>query len=200
MLIALPGLAFSQVGLKAGLNFANVTKTSSINNSSRSGFNVAIFLAPPSKKILSSRTEIIFSRQGYNYKTSSNTGNVDLDYVMMPQYMCINITKYFQIQLGGQMAYLISAKVDSSNGGSSSSGNKIMDLYNRFDYGYGGGVEIHPFKGLLIGARVNISLGNLYKMPEPGQQPSFIPKVDVKNNLFQVFTGWKFGKNSKQKK
>lgn len=96
------------------------------------------------------------------------------------------------------MAYLINAKVDSSNG--SSSGNQILDFYNRFDYGYGGGIEIHPAKGLIIGARVNISLGNLYKMPEPGQQPSFIPKVDVKNNVFQVFTGWKFGGNKKQKK
>jgi hypothetical protein len=24
--------------------------------------------------------------------------------------------------------------------------------------------------------------------------PSFIPTVDVKNNLFQIFAGWKFGK------
>lgn len=198
LLLIAPFLVHAQIGIKAGLNFANISKASSINNSSRSGFHAGIFLAPASKKIFSSRTELIFSRQGYNYKSSTNTGNVNLDYIMLPQYMSINITKYFSIQFGGQMAYLINAKVDSSNG--SSSGNQILDLYNRFDYGYGGGIEIHPAKGLIIGARVNISLGNLYKMPEPGQQPSFIPKVDVKNNVFQVFTGWKFGGNKKQKK
>jgi hypothetical protein len=78
----------------------------------------------------------------------------------------------------------------------------MMDLYNRFDYGYGGGLEIHPFKGLLVGARVNISLGNLYKQPEPGQQPSFIPDIDVKNNVFQFYAGWRLGKqgNSSKKK
>ncbi len=75
---------------------------------------------------------------------------------MMPQYMCINITKYFQFQLGAQMAYLLNAKIDSSNGGSSSSGNSILDLNNPFDYGYGGGIKVHPISGLLIGARVNI--------------------------------------------
>lgn len=194
LLLILPCCLFAQLGLKAGLNFANITKISSINNTSRSGFHVGAFLAPKSKGIIGSRTEIIFSRQGYNYKTSSNTGNVNLDYIMMPQYMAINITKYIQLQFGAQMAYLINAKVDSSNGGSSSSGSAILDMYNRFDYGYGGGVEVHPIMGLLIGARVNISLGNLYKMPAAGQQPSFIPKVDVKNNLFQIFAGWKFGK------
>jgi hypothetical protein len=199
LLLILPCCLFAQIGLKAGLNFANVSKASSINNSSRSGFHAGIFLAPSSKKILGSRTELIFSRQGYNYKSGTNTGNVNLDYIMLPQYIAINITKYFQIQLGGQMAFLINAKVDSNSG--SSTGNasvdKAMDFYNRFDYGYGGGIEIHPVSGLLIGARVNISLGNLYKMPEDGQQPSFVPKVDVKNNLFQIFAGWKFGGNKK---
>src|SRR5215207_2745940 len=96
----LPLCVVAQFGVKAGLNFANVTKASSINNSSQTGFNVAVFLAPPSKKILSSRTELIFSRQGYNYKTNTNSGNVNLDYIMLPQYMAINITKYFQIHVG----------------------------------------------------------------------------------------------------
>ena len=201
LLMILPCCLFAQIGIKAGLNFANVTKASSINNSSHSGFNVGIFLAPSSKKIIGSKTELIFSRQGYNYKTNTNTGNVNLDYIMLPQYMCINITKYFQIYLGGQMAFLISAKVDSSNGNSSSTGNGILDLYNKFDYGYGGGVEIHPVSNLLIGARVNISLGDLYQTPtSTTTQPSFIPKVDVKNNLFQIYAGWKFGKSEKKKK
>jgi len=201
VLLVIPCCLFAQIGLRAGLNFANVSNASSINNSSRSGFNVAIFLAPKSKGILSSRTELIFSRQGYNYKSGSNTGNVDLDYIMLPQYMSINITKYFSILIGAQMAFLINAKADSSSStGMMGQYGSIMNFYNKFDYGYGGGVEIHPFMGLLVGARVNISLGNLYKTPEPGEQPSFVPKVDVKNNLFQIYAGWKFGGNKKKEK
>lgn len=185
----------AQIGIKGGLNFANITNASSINNSSRSGFHVGLFLAPPSKGVLGSRTEFIFSRQGYNYKTATNTGNVNLNYIMLPQFMAINITKYVQLQLGAQMAFLISAKVDSSasTAGNGNSSNALLDYYNRFDYGYGGGVELHPFKGLLVGARFNVSLGNLYEQPASGQQPSFIPKVDVKNNVFQIFAGWRFG-------
>lgn len=198
-----PGCLFAQIGIRAGLNFANVTKASSINNSSRSGFHIGLLLAPSAKKILGSQTELIYSRQGYDYKSGTNTGTVNLDYIMLPQLMSINITKYVSILIGGHMAYLINAKVDSSNSTGNASADKIMDFYNRFDYGYGGGVEIHPVMGLLIGARVNISLGNMYKNftnPTPGSQPSFIPTIDVKSNVFQIYTGWKFGGNKNKKK
>jgi len=202
--LILPFCVFAQIGLKAGLNFANVTKASSINNSSQTGFHAGAFLAPGGKGIMGFRTEILYSKQGYNYKTSANTGNVNLDYILMPQLTTISITKYFQLQLGAQMAFLINAKVDSSNGTTTgnATADKIMNYYNRFDYGFAGGVEIHPVAGLLIGARMNISLGNMYKdmsTATPGASPSFIPKVDVKNNVFQVFAGWKFGKQSPKK-
>ena len=183
------------IGIKAGLNFANVTNASSINSSSHSGFQVGVFLAPASKKILGYRTELIYSKQGYDYKSSSNTGTVNLDYIIMPHLMAINITKYVQIQVGTQMAILLNAKVDSSNGtgGGSNPYGPIMDYYNRFDYGLAGGIELHPVKGLLIGARLNVSLGKMYKDPMSMMtQPSFIPKVDVKNNVVQIFAGWRF--------
>lgn len=202
--LTIPVALLAQIGIKGGVNFANVTKASSINNSSKTGFHAGIFLAPPTKGIIGSRTELIFSRQGYDYKTGNNTGNVNLNYIMLPQYMSINITKYFSIQFGGQMAYLLNAKVDSSTtgGGTGDPYSGITKLYNRFDYGYGGGIEIHPVSGLVIGARANISLGKLYDPSSysSGESPSFIPKVDIKNNLFQIFAGWRFGKQPESNK
>ena len=200
-LLVLPCYLFAQIGLKAGLNFANVTKASSINGSSRSGFHVGLFLGGSTKKIFGFKTEFLYSKQGYDYQSGSKTGNVDLDYITSINLTCINITKYFQIQFGAQTAFLLNAKVDSSAG---STGNatfdKAMSFYNRFDYGFAGGIEIHPVSGLLIGARINISFNSLYKNfsdPSSGTPPSFVPKVDVKNNLFQIFAGWKFGGNKK---
>lgn len=191
----------AQIGIKGGLNFANVTKASSINSSSQTGFHAGVLFAPPSQGVMGYRTEILFSRQGYDYKTNTNTGSVNLDYIMMPQLMCINITRFFQIQVGGQMAYLISAKADSTGSGPGNTGNAIMDLYNRFDFGYGGGIEINPVSGLIIGARFNVSLGNLYKdISDQNGTPSFIPRLDVKNNVFQVSAGWRFGLASGNKK
>jgi hypothetical protein len=180
--------------LKAGVNFANVTNASSINSESQSGFMIGAFLAPASKGILSSRTEIVYSKQGYNFQTSTKTGNVDLDYILIPQLMGINITKFVQLQVGAQMAFLINAKADSTNNsGVSGPYSSVMDYYNKFDYGFAVGAEVHPFKSLLVGARYNISLGKLYKDMETGQAPSFSVQ-DAKNNVVQLFAGWRFGK------
>jgi len=194
LLVAYPLLSLGQIGVKAGLNFSNVTNTSSISHSNRTGYNIGIFLAPKSKSIISSKTELILSKQGYNYSTNSVDGTADLLYIMLPTYLCINITRFFQIHIGAQMAYLINAKADSkTTSGSTSPVSDAMQYYNRFDYGLGGGVEIHPFKGLLVGTRMNISLANLYKDAASGQIPSFA-SVNVKQNLFQIYTGWHFGK------
>ncbi len=32
-------------------------------------------------------------------------------------------------------------------------------------FGFSGGLEVRPFKGILVGARYNFSLTNLYKIP-----------------------------------
>jgi hypothetical protein len=203
IVIIFPVLAYSQIGIKGGINFANVTKASDINASSQTGFLVGVFLAPPSKGVMGYRTELIYSRQGYSYESNTNTGNVNLDYILLPQLMGINITKFVQIQAGFQMAFLVNAKVDSNTTSSSNPYGKAMDYYNKFDYGFAGGVEVHPFMGLLVGARYNISFGNLYKDPSsypPGTMPDFVPKVDVKNNVLQVFVGWTFGKQTSKKK
>jgi hypothetical protein len=92
------------------------------------------------------------------------------------------------------MAFLINSKATESNSNSNSYGS-LMSYYNRFDYGVAGGLEIHPFKGLLIGARYNLSLGDLYKnlaTATPGSVPSFIPDVNVKNNVVNIYVGWHF--------
>jgi hypothetical protein len=197
LLAITPCITFAQFGIKAGLNFANVSKAADINNSSKSGFHAGVFLAPPSKKILSYRSEYIYSRQGYNYKTETNTGNVNLDYIQTSQLMSINISKYFSLLFGAQSSYLISANVDSSNNSGSGSEKKIMDLYNRIDYGYAVGAEVHPFMGLTIGAKYNVSLAKIYKSVQSMQAPSFTSE-DAKNNVIQLYVGWRFGKNEKK--
>ncbi len=74
-----------------------------------------------------------------------------------------------------------------------------MDLYNRIDYGYSLGAEIHPVMGLIIGVRYNVSLAKVYKDVQSFQRPSFTSE-DAKNNVIQLSVGWRFGKNDMKKK
>ena len=191
----LPGFSYSQFGIKAGVNFAKVTKASNINAENTSGFHAGVFLAPETKNVLGFRSELLYSKQGYDFKSGTTTGSVKLDYILLPQLMEINITKFVSLQVGAQMAFLLNASADSSKPASTGNAqaDEVIDLMNRFDYGAAGGVEIHPFKGLLFGARINISFGNLYKDPTTmTTPPNFIPEVNAKNNVVQLFAGYRF--------
>lgn len=178
------------IGVKAGINFTNVTNTAGINASSRSGYMFGGYISPKPKKLIGFRSEIILSRQGYDYKTTSNTGTVNLDYLLLPQLITFNFTKRFEVHLGGQAAFLLNTGVDSSAGNGNGS---LFDYFNRFDYGFVGGIQVAPFSGLFLGARYNVSLHDMNKaLPIGGNNPNFIPKDFIKNNVLQLYAGWRF--------
>lgn len=182
---------FSQlsIGLKAGLNFANVTNTAGINANSRSGYMIGGFISPKAKKLIGFRSEFILSRQGYDYKSNSNTGKVNLDYLLLPQLITFNITKKFELHAGGQIGFLLNANADSTGG----TAEGLLDYFNRFNYSIAGGVQVSPFGGLFIGARFNVSLSNINtELPlGAGPSPNFIPKEFIKNNVLQLYAGWR---------
>lgn len=185
-------------GIKAGVNFANVTNASQVNAGNTTGFLIGAFFQPSSKGLFGYRSEILYSKQGYDFASSTATGAVKLDYILLPQLMTINITRFLEIHAGFQMAFLLNASADSSKPASGSDPYAdIMEYYNRFDYGFCGGVEIKPIRRLFIGARYNISLNSLYKDPYSvsGTTPPFIPDIsdlNVRNNVFQLYAGLKF--------
>jgi hypothetical protein len=179
------------IGLKAGLNFANVTDPGGINANNNTGHMIGAYFSPKPKKLFGFRSEIILSRQGYDFKTGNNTGTVDLDYLLLPQLVTINITKRFELHAGGQIAFLLNAKADSSN--NNSNNGSILNYFNRFDYGVVGGVQVSPFSGLFIGARINIGLKNINLEPtDYPPYPNYELKEYVKNNVLQLYAGWRF--------
>jgi hypothetical protein len=187
------------IGLKAGYNFAKVTGASTINAANTNGFHIGAFYSPGSKqsKGFGYRTEVIYSKQGYDFAKATTTGSVKLDYILLPQLTTFSVTKFVQLQLGAQIAFLINAKADSVvNNGSSNPYSNVADYYNKIDYGFAGGLEVHPIKGLLLGARLNISLANANKEQSVNTGlPAYIPgatTVNFKNNVLQIFAGYKF--------
>jgi len=193
LFLLLPVFSSAQlgIGVKAGLNFANVTDPGGINASSRSGYMIGGYISPKPKKLFGFRSEIMLSRQGYDFKTNNNTGTVDLDYLLLPQLVTLNITKRFEIHAGGQLAFLLNANADSSNNNGNS--GSILDYFNRFDYGIVGGVQVSPFSGLFIGARINIGLKDINMEPQDYPPfPNFELKEFVKNNVVQLYAGWRF--------
>ena len=187
-------------GIKAGFNIVNVKNLRSVSDAgsgSRAGFMAGAYLAPPSRGIMGYRSELIFSRQGYDFKTSRVTGDMIMDYILLPQLMTINISKFLQVQAGVQVSFLIKAKADSVSTVSMQPGSKqVMDYYNRLNYGVAGGIELNPVGGLIIGGRYNTFFGSLTDQYAPGAAglPSFIPRDGrkLKNSLVQFYIGYQF--------
>ena len=187
-----------KLGIKAGYNFAKVIgSTPDFSPKSNNGFMVAGFFAPQSKG-LGYRTELIFSRQGFSFDETGKMQDVTQDYIYMPHLTTFTIAKRVQLQAGGQVGYLLNAKKSSSK---QSEEEKVTEYMNRFDYGFAGGIEIYPFKGLLIGGRYNVSLGNIYKAsssssttpsPIPNPLPFNPEEVKGKNAVVQFFVGYRF--------
>jgi len=189
LLLLIPLSLPASIGVKAGLNFANVTNASSINASSQTGFMAGVFMGPPSGRLLGFQSELVFSRQGYDFETNQTTGSVTLDYLLLPQLLTLNFANIVRVQAGFQLSYLLKAKVEGATTDDPAT-DKILDLFNRLDYGLAGGVEVSPFMGFLAGARLNLSFGNLYK--NLSNPPTFFPSINAKNNVFSLYAGYRF--------
>lgn len=178
-------------GVKAGYNWSYITGSAQgFNKNSKSGFMVSGYFAPPTTSV-GYRTEIVFSRQGYTFDDGGKNTDVSLDYIYLPQLTTYTFGNRFQIQLGAQIGFLLSGKKTSDTQDSS-----ITSLMNRFDYGFAGGIEIYPFKKVLLGGRYNLGLGKLYKQtytsPNPYPLPFNPETANFKNSLIQFFVGYRF--------
>jgi hypothetical protein len=195
-----------KVGIKVGYNVAKIL--GSANNFSpknQNGFMVSGFYAPASKG-LGYRTELIFSRQGFSFDESGKMQNVSQDYIYMPHFTTFTIAKKVQLQAGGQVGYLLNAKKspETKTTSGSEQEQQITDFMNRVDYGAAVGVEVYPFKGLIIGGRYNVSMGNIYKkyetmgsttptpMPVPYPLPVNPNDFKGRNAVVQFFIGYTF--------
>ena len=148
----------SKLGLKGGCNWSYATGTADgISINSKTGFMVGAFYAPTSNG-RGFRSEIVFSRQGYSFDNGGANTVVLNDYIYLPQLATFTVAKFLQIQAGAQIGFLLNSKLTKG-----SKDSTVTGLMNRVGYGFAGGVEVYPFKGLLIGGRYNLGLGKLYK-------------------------------------
>lgn len=185
----------NQLGIKAGYNWSYVTASGSgFSTNNKSGFMVSAFYAPAPTSGRGFRSEIVFSRQGYSFDNGGKNTDVLNDYIYLPQLSTFNVGKFLQLQLGGQVGFLLSSKLSNQVKDSS-----ITSLLNRIDYGFAGGIELRPVKGLLIGGRYNLGLGKLYKKwesaatnPNPYPLPFNPETTNFKNGVVQFFVGYAF--------
>ena len=183
----------SKFGIKAGFNHSSVAESkSAFDTRPNYGYMFSAFFSPTQRNGIGYRSEFVYSREQYRFNNDGKNTDVKNDYLYMPHLMTFTIAKLVQLQAGGQVGILLNAKTSGSKDSS------ITGLMNRFNYGLAGGVEVYPFKGLIVGARYNLSLGKMYKdysqtsSATPYPLPFDPSKTNLKNGVLQLFIGYRF--------
>ena len=186
-------------GVKLGYNVARLSGSAvHFSPESQGGFNASIFYSPLSKG-LGYRTEIVFSRQGFSFDGDGKMQNVRQDYIYMPHLTTFTIARVVQLQAGGQIGYLLNAKKEATS--ETANEEQLTGFMNRIDYGALVGLEVYPYKGIIVGSRYNISMGSPYKQgaaasgsvtPIPLPLPVNPADFKGKSAVIQFFLGYRF--------
>ena len=181
--LVVSGSAFSQaqfsVGLKGGLNFANLD-VSSLQGTyeSRTGYHLGAFSLIKFAKF-GIQPEIIYSEQGAKVK-SPNTSSLEsnFSYVNIPIILKLYTIGGLNLQVGPQFGFLTSAEVDGDN---------VKDQLKSSDFSVGLGVGWDAPFGLSLDARYNLGVSDVSDMAA----------AEIKNQVWQISAGFKLFKLGK---
>jgi len=181
------------INLKGGLNYINISKAniSQFNTSSQSGYFVGVGITA-SDRLVRFTSELLYSKQAYDYKNGTSTGNVDLHYLLFPQTVSLNLGEFFSVHTGLQLGFASNLKIDSTTlSGDNINLDRLANNIKKVNLSVIAGAELSPVKGFFIGARYNHPLGKfLKKDAEKGLV--FAPDKNLKNNLIQIYAGLRF--------
>ena len=158
----------ARVGLKGGINFANLD--SDTDYDSKTGFHFGAY-AELGAAGFAVQPEVLFSAKGAK--------EINLSYIEIPILLKKSFAKVLNIHVGPQFGFLTKAEEDDT-------GSDIKDRYKSSDISavFGAGLDLPG--GLNAGARYVLGLGGIEDIDT---------EASIKNKTFQIYIGYKlFGK------
>lgn len=175
------------LGLKGGVNIAKFDisqGTSNIDN--RTGYHGGAFALIKFAKF-GIQPELIFSKQGSDFKISNDSFEANFDYINVPIILKLYLVAGLNIQAGPQFGFLTTSEIKSTISGITTTDDVKDQLNKKSDtsIAVGAGWDL-PF-GLTLDARYNIGLSDFKLNSGP----------DLKNKVIQISLGYKFIKLGK---
>lgn len=157
-----------QFGLKAGLNYANVTG-STIQTDAITSYHAGLVAEIKIFERLAIQPELLYSTQGASYKTPLQDIKNELGYIAIPVMMKIYLSKSLSLELGPQASFLLSEKNNFNPTDS-----------NTFDFSVAGGLSLKVTKSIFISGRYGLGLTEIST------------NANTKNSVFQLSAGLLF--------
>ncbi|HIB36971.1 porin family protein [Mesonia sp.] len=181
-----------QIGVKGGVNFANLTGDDIGDTKTRTSFNAGFVAEIPISERFSIQPEVLYSGQGFDIEEIDQNNEFDtddnveaqLDYIQIPLLAKIYLVKGLNIQAGPQIGFLINEEIDYQP--TDDAGDIDTDVAEDIDFSLAAGVEYKFDGGFFLQGRYNYGFTNVFKESDLFGDP------DIKNSVFQVGVGFMF--------
>lgn len=209
--IAVASLSAQKVGVKAGVNFANMNGSymdlllieGDVETSGRTGFHLGAITEFELSDKINLQAEVLYSTQGFEgfeYNNITHEFTQQMDYLTIPIMLEYKITDELSLQAGPQIAFLASSKYDwgfdvntvSGDANFEAEANKELENQsNNMDFGLNFGAEYTMESGLFFNARYSLGLGNVFKY-NANEHDIELKNADLKNSVIQLSIGYSF--------
>ncbi|WP_290626018.1 porin family protein [Altibacter sp.] len=153
------------LGIKAGVNFANITDASEF--SGRTGFVAGVFLGGKFNDNIGIQGELLYSQQGAEFEL----GEFNLDYVNVPIILKYFVSQGLNIQLGPQFGVIVNDDTQTVIG------EVINDIATKdFDVSAVVGLGYDLPLGLRVDGRYQFGLSDV---PESGEGKNSVVTLSI---------------------
>ena len=180
--------AQTSFGVKAGVNFSSINGDEADSFDGRTGFHVGGVVDISVSDNFSVQPEVLYSAQGADYSDEMYSGSYKLDYLNVPVMAKFRVGEGFNVEVGPQFGFLLSAKDEYDSSGGDSGEDDVKDYTKSVDFSANVGLNYKLESGLNFGARYTIGLSELNDF---GDMSEYMD-VKWKNNAFQVYLGFFF--------
>lgn len=174
-----------KVGIKAGLNYANVYSESGDDfvADGKTGFAGGVFVSIPLGQLIGVQPELMYSQKGFKGDFAGVDYKATFNYLDLPIHLQIKPTENISILAGPQFSYLLSSKYELG-GFSTVNEEDLQDENNRATVGISAGIDF-TVQNFLISARGAWDLSKMNK-------DNTTSDINYKNQVLQVTLGYRF--------
>ena len=169
LLLTLQGQAqLVKFGVKAGLNYANLTGTE-IQTDAITSYHAGLVAEIKVIDKFAIQPELLYTTQGATYNTALDDIKNELGYIAIPVLAKIYLSKSFSLELGPQASFLLSEKK-----------NVAANDSNTFDFAVDAGLGFKITKSIFVQGRYVLGLTDISQ------------DAKAKNSVVQVSAGIMF--------
>ena len=177
----------SSMGIKGGLNIANLYIDDIVDESSEVGFQTGFYGKFPVHPNLYIQPEILYTQKGANAFLEDQKVKIELNYIELPVFLKLKLKNYFNIHGGPYVSYLLAHNVELENQNPDLITKPDEDNFKNFDFGFLLGMEFNIGK-FDIGIRYN---SGIIKVGKNGFASDLEGLNNAINNIAQFYLAYR---------